>query len=63
MYYVSIINRFAKSVKDILRFLLIMVIAFTVIELINERLFMNSAHHLWTVPLLVFLIRLNIVSI
>lgn len=63
MYYVGVINRYAKSVKDILRFLLLMVILFTIVELANEHYFMESAHHLWTVPLLVFLIRLNIVSI
>lgn len=37
MYYISIINRFFKDVRDILRFLLQMVIIFAMVEMANER--------------------------
>lgn len=63
MYYISIINRYFKDVREILRFLLTMVIVFASVQLVNERFAFLGRGHLWTVPLLIFIIRLNIVSI
>lgn len=63
MSYISLVNTYFKNIQEILKYLLTMVILFTMLQLTNERFLYHCSWHTLSVPLLIFIIRLHVVGI
>lgn len=63
MSYISLVNTYFKNIREILKYLLTMVILFTMLQLTNERFLYHCSWHTLSVPLLIFIIRLHVVGI
>lgn len=63
MSYISVVNQYFKNIREILKYLLEMVILFTMMQLTNDRFLYHCSWHTASVPLLIFIIRLHVVGI